>query len=331
MRWFRVTHEFPMASFSKLPSGLWRAQVARKGARKSATFETKSAAQQWAAKIETELLDVSRGNLPRKTVAEAFKRYAAEVSPTKAGARWEVLRLAAYGRETWANRWLAELSPSDLAAWRDRRLVGGITPGSVQRDFNLLNAVFTKARKEWKWLHVSPLADVDNPGDNKPRERRIGWQEARAICRALGYPGPTKSAEVAHAFLIALRTAMRKGELLSLRPEKVDLRKRVAYLKDTKNGDDRAVPMTRAGARLFKGWKGWTVESASMDALFRKATARCGIDDLHFHDSRAEALTRLARKVDVLTLAKISGHRDLNFLLRVYYRETAEQIAARLD
>jgi integrase len=73
------------------------------------------------------------------------------------------------------------------------------------------------------------------------------------------------------------------------------------------------------------------VESGSMDALFRKARDRAGIHGLHFHDSRAEALTRLARKVDVLTLAKISGHRDINLLSRVYYRETAEQIAPRLD
>ena len=319
-----------MASFHKLPSGLWRAQVARKGTRRSATFDTKSAAQQWASKTETELLDIARGDIPRKTVREALERYAVEVSPGKPGARWELLRLKAYQREPWADRWLVDLSSSDLAAWRDRRLLG-VTRGAVQRDFNLLNAVFTKARKEWKWLRVSPLADVDNPGDNKPRTRRIGWREARALCRALGYPGTSKSAEVAHAFLIALRTGMRQGEVLQLTPSRVDLVKRIAYVKDTKNGDDRDVPMTRAGARLFRGWKGWTVSSQSADALFRKARIRCGIEDLHFHDSRAEGLTRLARKVDVLTLARISGHRDLNFLLRVYYRETAEQIAARLD
>jgi integrase len=45
---------------------------------------------------------------------------------------------------------------------------------------------------------------------------------------------------------------------------------------------------------------------------------------------RAEALTRLARKVDVLTLAKISGHKDLRILQNAYYREAAAEIAARL-
>jgi integrase len=319
-----------MASLYKLPSGLWRAQVARKGQRHSATFETKSAAQQWATKTEADIMSLARGELPRKTVLQALERYRDFESPKKRGQRWEVLRLDAFAREPWADRWLTALTSDDLAQWRDRRLKV-VTAGSVQRDFNLLRAVLTTARKEWKWIDRSPMDDVGNPGENRPRKRRVAWQEVKAICRALGYPGDTKSAEVARAFLIALRTAMRAGEILSLTPEAVNLRTRVAVLTNTKNGDDRTVPLSRAAARLFKGWQGWTVESGSMDALFRKARDRAGIHGLHFHDSRAEALTRLARKVDVLTLAKISGHRDINLLSRVYYRETAEQIAPRLD
>jgi integrase len=318
-----------MASFHKLPSGLWRAQVARGGVRRSATRETKAAAQAWATEAEAELLALKRGDAPRKTVRQALTRYAEEVSPKKRGARWELLRLESYAREPWAGKWLVDLNAADLSTWRDRRL-REVTSGSVQRDFNLLRSVLTVARKEWLWISVNPMEGVGRPKSDKPRSRRIEWHEVRAICRALGYPGDTKSAEVARAFLIGLRTGMRAGEILSLVPAAVDLGARVAHLKETKNGDDRDVPMTKAGARLFKGWSGWTVGSASLDALFRKARQRCGIKNLHFHDSRAEALTRLARKVDVLTLAKISGHRDINLLSRVYYRETASQIALRL-
>jgi integrase len=73
----------------------------------------------------------------------------------------------------------------------------------------------------------------------------------------------------------------------------------------------------------------WTINSASLDALFRKARDSCLLSHIHFHDSRAEALTLLSRRMDVLTLSKISGHRDLRQLLE-YYRESAEQIAARI-
>ena len=54
------------------------------------------------------------------------------------------------------------------------------------------------------------------------------------------------------------------------------------------------------------------------------------LGDLHFHDARATALTLLSRKVDVMTLAKISRHKDINLLQNTYYRESAENIAKRI-
>src|SRR5438876_9719490 len=83
-----------------------------------------------------------------------------------------------------------------------------------------------------------------------------------------------------------------------------------------------------ASARL--SWKCSPLISARPFALFRKAKGRAEIKGLHFHDSRAEALTRLSRKVDVLTLARIVGHRDPRSLM-IYYRESAEDIATRID
>jgi integrase len=63
--------------------------------------------------------------------------------------------------------------------------------------------------------------------------------------------------------------------------------------------------------------------------MFRKARDQCGLSGFTFHDSRATALTLLSRKVDILTLQRISGHRNIN-ALAVYYRESSASIAARL-
>ena len=71
-------------------------------------------------------------------------------------------------------------------------------------------------------------------------------------------------------------------------------------------------------------------KGAFRTTLFRKCRDKLMIEDLHFHDARAEALTRLARRVDVLTLARISGHKDLRVLSEHYYRETAADIARRI-
>lgn len=132
---------------------------------------------------------------------------------------------------------------------------------------------------------------------------------------------------------------MRSGELLGLTRERVNLETRVAMLAKHKThrytGRPRFVPFTRQARRLFAALLAdgrgdlFTVDDASRSTLFRKAATRCGVTGLRFHDSRGEALTLLSRKVDVLTLQKISGHLDIN-QLAAYYRESPEQVAARL-
>jgi integrase len=147
----------------------------------------------------------------------------------------------------------------------------------------------------------------------------------------------TKQQQVAFAFLVGLRTAMRAGEILALNDARVNLKTGVASVPHKMQyltGRERTIPLTRPARRLLATVAGrgayFDVSSASLDALFRKAHKALLIEDLHFHDSRAEALTRLSRKVDVMTLAKISGHKDLRVLMNTYYRESPEDIAARL-
>jgi integrase len=320
-----------MAYLRKRATG-WRAEVERHGVRLSQTFQTKAEANAWAAATETQIRAGELGNLPRKTVVQALERYADEVSSRKKGEAWELKRIAQFKREAFATKLLQEITTADLAAWRDRRLLG-VTPGAVRRDVTLLRAIFNVARKEWQWITRTPFDGFSVPAENRARTRRIHWSEVRSVCRALGYRTglvSTKSQQAALAFLIALRTGMRAGEILSLTPADVDLVRRVAHLSDTKNGDPRDVPLSRAAVRLFKAWHGWTVDGRSLDALFRKARVRAGLAGFTFHDSRAEALTRMASRLTPFELARVSGHRDLKTLLSRYYRATAEQIALKL-
>jgi integrase len=130
--------------------------------------------------------------------------------------------------------------------------------------------------------------------------------------------------QVAVAFLLAIETAMRAGELMSLAPDQVHLSKRYVHLDKTKNGDSRDVPLSKEAVRLFGllvPYQGrmFQLTSASLDALFRKARDAAGLDDLHFHDTRREATTRLSKRLEVMELAAMTGHRDLKTLLKVYY------------
>jgi integrase len=289
-----------------------------------------------------------------RTVADAFEEYGKKVSPKKEGARAEQLRLTRFLRDfpDLAAMPLADFNTPHLADWRDRRLSGytkadgtearAVTSASVNREINLIRNVFTVAREEWHWMGHNPFKGLRLPPEGAARTRRIDpWTEVRPIVRWLGYrtghAPETKNQEVALAFLVALRTAMRAGEVIALGKSSLDMNKRVATIKHKMQyltGRPREIPLSRAGARLLQPIADrehcFTVTSASLDALFRKVKDSLGIEGLHFHDSRAEALTRLSRKVDVMTLAKISGHKDLRVLQEHYYRETSEQIAARL-
>jgi integrase len=329
-----------MAYIKKTKTG-YRVQVERMGVRRSATLPTKVEATNWGAKEEAALLAIKHGVYPRKSLADAIDRYVDEVSSTKRGERMERLRLEALKRDypKLVAMVLSDIRTPDLAAWRDSRLKV-VTAGSVQRDINILSNLFIIARDEWKWLGESPMKGMRRPGHNPPRTRRIEPGEVKLVCRWLGYVTgkvETKQQEVAFAFLLGLRTAMRASEILSLSDDAVDLARRVATVNHKMQhltGRPRQIPLSSQAVRLLRAVAGrgsyFTLSSASLDTLFRKARDRLLLNDLHFHDSRAEALTRLSRKVDVMTLARISGHKDLRTLMDSYYRESAADIAARL-
>ncbi|HDR9834239.1 TPA: tyrosine-type recombinase/integrase [Burkholderia multivorans] len=332
-----------MASITPYKDG-WRAQIKIGDVRDSQTFRTQREAKAWAAHRETEIR-AQKGRDPGElhTVGEMFRKYVETVSDKKAGARSEALRLKAFEKDFphLAEMKLSDFKTPQLVEWRDARLKK-VKPGSVVRDINLIRNVFYTARDEWHWLTHNPFTGFKIPQEGAPRDRRIDpWGEVRPICRALGYVSrrapETKSQEVALAFLVALRSAMRAGEILQLGKSNCDLQKRVAVVGHKMQhltGKPRSIPFTRHTARLLTPLadrdRFFTIDAASLDALFRKTKTRLKITGLHFHDSRAEALTRLARRVDVLTLSKISGHTDLRMLSEVYYRESAEDIAARI-
>lgn len=321
----------------------WRAQVYVRGERDSKVLRTQREAKAWASARENELRtlrDTPAADL--HTVGDMLKRYADEISPSKRTGVAEVKRIQAFLKDfpDLSGMKLSQFKTPQLAGWRDARLKT-VSASSVTRDINWLRNAFAVARKEWKWIEYNPFDGLRLPRDPAPRSRRVHPAEVKAICRALNYrtgrAPQTKSQEVALAFLLGLRTAMRAGEILKLGTGTLDMNKRVATVEHKMQhltGRPRQIPLSRHAIRLLRPVadreKCFTLTSPMLDSLFRKTRDRLLIEDLHFHDTRAEALTRLARKVDVMTLAKISGHADLRLLQSVYYRESAEDIAARL-
>lgn len=291
----------------------------------------------WIAEMEKNILSHKNITYQDATFGELMDKYGKTVSVTKRGHEWEWKRVKALSRDEIANVSMSDLNKSHFVMWRERRLES-VSPATVIREWNMINHALNIAVSEWQWLPENPLKGVKKPKEPPPRERRITQDEIDRLLLALGYDylikPETVTAKVGAALLFAIETAMRAGEIVSLTWDNVDLDSRVAKLPMTKNGFPRSVPLSAEAIRILEQVRGDTgsvfnLRAAQIDALFRKAKARALIEDLHFHDSRAEAITRLSKKVDILTLARISGHRDLR-QLQIYYRESVEDIAKRL-
>jgi len=317
-----------MASIKKHGTG-WRAFIDRKGVRKTKVWPTKAAAEDWARLVE---YDIIHGATPgeRKTLAEAFTKYADEVSEKKRGGREEKIRLKRFSAYTIAKKIIGEITPSDVAKWREKRLEE-VSGASVRREMQLIAGVFSVARKEWGWIKASPMIDVRRPKAS-PRRNRIASKDEMKALALSGGSDPSKATRRAWlAFEFACETAMRAGELRGLTAETVDVQRRVAHLPETKNGEARDVPLSSRAIEIWESLpNGFDLTAAQLDALWRKLRERAGLENLRFHDSRHAGVTRLAKVFDVLDLARVVGHRDVKMLM-VYYEADAEELAKKLD
>lgn len=321
-----------MASIQRHGRG-WRVQVYVAGRRTSKVCRTRQEAAQWALEREAEL---SGAKLPDKTFGDALEAYRRDVAPSHRGWRWERIRLLSLEKEPIARLPLAGLEPADFTRWRDRRLTQ-VSPGTVAREMTLLRSVLEYVRRDHRWIRDNPMRDVRRPQTPPARRRRVSPCEVAQIVEAFGVEplaATTATQRTGLAFLFALETAMRSGEIVGLMPDHVFLRSRYVVLPRTKNGDKREVPLTQRTVEILEALpKGegpvFGLDADLRDALWRKHRP-AGLRDLRFHDSRAEAIWRLSKKLDVLQLARVIGHRNPASLM-FYYDESAADMAMQLD
>lgn len=68
----------------------------------------------------------------------------------------------------------------------------------------------------------------------------------------------------------------------------------------------------------------------NFNLIWRRMRQQLWIKDLHFHDTRHEAISRMVRdlNIPVEKLAKITGHKDIKTLVNVYYNPTVDELAS---
>jgi len=309
--------------------------VRRKGmAPRAKSFDAKVDAERWARNLEAQ---VDRcGILPDTRSAENLSllalltRYRAEITPQKRSAHTEALRIGAILRRSICHRTLALLSSSDLAAYRDERLKT-VGPATVTRELNTISHAIDVARREWNlYLPQNPCTLVRRPAPPRGRNRRLREdEELRLLAAADAGRNPWMKPLIA----LAIETAMRRGELLGMRWEHVDLTSRTVHLPLTKNGDARDVPLSKRAIDVLSSLPrhGDRVLPCSPGAVLQAwehLRERANVPDLRLHDLRHEAISRLFEKgLNLAEVSAISGHKELKMLQRYTHLRAVDLVS----
>jgi integrase len=326
-----------MATF-RFRSSRWQARVRRQGhADETRSFLTHKEAERWARSVESGIDHgsfISPTQAKKTTLGDLIQRYIAEVLPSMKGATDDTIRLKAICRRPICRNSIASLSPAKIAAYRDLRLKE-VAPGTVVRELAYLSSIINHGRREWGIHANNPVALVRKPTQPKGRERVLSLVERERLLVEL-QPTGRRNTWMPTIVILALKTAMRRSELLALRWGNINLERRTATLQMTKNGESRIVPLSTTAIQTLTSMPKsvcgavFPITSCALAANFNNAVERAKLPDLHFHDLRHTAITNIANKLpNLIELAAVSGHKSLKMLQR-YYHPDVEDLARKL-
>ena len=346
-----------MATFNRLPSGYWRVQVRRKGQHASRSFRLKSDAEAWAVEAERA---VHRGKPPNAftvddktsfaSLIELHIRDLAEVG--KPLLRSKALCLEKLkrdlGRET-----LVALTRERLIAYGKSRAKEGAGPVTVGMDIGYLRTILVHAAAvhgaevptEQVMLARVALRRLGLVGKGGERDRRPTQDE---LDRIIAYYDDNlrQTIPVGRIVKFAVATALRQDEICSLLWTDVDLAGCLALVRNRKDprrktGNHQKVPLLDTtgydAIGLLKEQldiglgsdRVFPVNGKSLGSAFRRACRNLKIDDLHFHDLRHEATSRLFEAgFDIPEVSLVTGHKDWK-MLRRYLNLRPHQLVGR--
>lgn len=346
-----------MATFNKLPSGYWRAQVRRKGKHVSKTFRLKSDAEVWALDVERSVqkdIDPTASKVDPKTrfstIIDLHIADMAEVGKPLLRSKRNCLEKL---RRDLGNERLNDLTRERLIKFGKDRAREGAGPVTVAMDIGYIKTLLVHVAAvhgvpvptEQVALARVALRRLELVGKGNERDRRPTADELQRIIHYVDN-NPYQKIPVGRLVKFAVATAMRQSEICSLRWADIDFARSLALVRDRKDprrksGNNQLVPLLdvtgydaigilkeqqalkRSTDRVFP-YKG-----RSVGAAFRRACVELGIEDLHFHDLRHEGTTRLFEAgFDIPEVSLVTGHKDWKMLKR-YLNLKPDQLVGR--
>ena len=247
-------------------------------------------------------------------------------------AKTEQRRLNRLTNDSISDYSIEQLTSKTLARFRDRRLIDG--QRTCQYDLILIRHCLKIAMSEWGvMLSVNPIDQIKKLPSPKARERRLNDGEYERLETASKL---TKNKHIWPIVIFAIETGVRRGEILGLSWDNVDLKRRTALLPQTKNGSSREVPLSTKAVcvlqqqRTRTGSSPFPVNSNAFRLAWDRLRSRADLNDLRFHDLRHEAISRFFEMgLTVAEVALISGHKDVKMLFR-YTHMRVDSVVSKL-
>ena len=256
-----------------------------------------------------------------KTFNELADRYIENYSHQKSFRTFK-RHAVRYLREAFGEKQLRKLSYLDLETYRNKRKATPLASGkprteaTVNREMAALKHMLNKA-VEWGMLEVSPFKKGSRLTftENNQRHRYLMEADIEKLLTAC-------SDHLRPIVELALHTGMRKGELLGLKWSQV--RDGFIYLKETKSGKSRQIPLDDRAVQVIKElqirnkWRSPYVcvgpdgeRLGDVKKGFNAACRRAGIEDLRFHDLRHTFASHLVMKgTNLKAVQRLLGHSD---------------------
>lgn len=365
-----------MATLTKTESGKWKALVRKKGhPTQVKTFRLKRDAKDWATRVEDELrrgIYIPHSKNQSMTLLEAMNRYLHECSKEKApGTHQSNLSCSKSLINSLGSYSMLALTQDKIAAYRDERLQTisqrtqrKISADTVRLELALLSEVFSYLleKKEIE-LSYNPVFFVKKPKP-KSRSRRLSPEEEDYLISACKQHSNPMLAWIAE---LAIATAMRYSEIVTLEEDQINFQNRTILLTKTKNGSERTVPLSLKAAALLKEavncplrkeshllFPGNTGKDGTRKPIIINRTWRFAIQraiknyqhdciekgikpnprflqNFRFHDQRHEGISRLAEKrFSDQEIMAISGHKTHQMVAK-YTHLRAEDLVNKLD
>jgi len=312
-----------MAHLKKRKSGKWTAEIRQPDNKYiSKTFLKKSNASNWAREMEY-LLDKQQyedfSDSARLTLGDLIMRYRDEITPTKKGSACEGHKLNLMLRHKIAKCRLLELKAKNIFDFKSDIRINR-KPATINKYIHYIYTIWETARIQWDIALPSrnPASLVSKEKIKTKIDRILSPDEYQDLLVAGSKSNLPFLADIIE---FAYITAMRFGEITKLETKDINFENKTALLRDTKNGEDRIVPLTNRALEICNKYRFrstlFGIKRDQFRHYFEQACKRASVKSFRFHDLRACAITNLfLNGWSVAEVSVVSGHKTWSELKR---------------